>query len=85
MTDVTPAQQAGYDAVYARIRRLGGDAHLNAVIWRAVEAYRNAANEYQAGLADGIARAHAAVAATEPTGVHDIDRALEAIQEAGKC
>ncbi|TDD97604.1 hypothetical protein [Actinomadura rubrisoli] len=36
-------QQAGYDAVYAVIRSTPGDAWRNALIWRAVEAYRTAA------------------------------------------
>jgi len=43
---VSEAQQRGYDAVYAYIRGLEReDVYLNAYIWRAVEAYRLAAND----------------------------------------
>lgn len=42
VSSIPPHQQAGYDAVYEVIRATPGDAWRNALIWRAVEAYRTA-------------------------------------------
>lgn len=49
MPDTTPAphQHAGYGAVWEVIRATPGDAWRNALIWRAVEAYRIAADPEQ--------------------------------------
>jgi hypothetical protein len=42
VSSIPPHQKAGYDAVYEVIRANPGDAWRNAVIWKAVEAYRTA-------------------------------------------
>jgi hypothetical protein len=62
---IPPHQQAGYEAVYEVIRAKPGDAWRNALIWRAVEVYRAAAD-------------HASYQASEHGAASDVDQSNRA-------
>jgi hypothetical protein len=56
-SSVPPHQRAGYEAVYEVIRRFPGSAERNGVVWRAVEAYRAAAEaEIERRVREQVAR-----------------------------
>jgi hypothetical protein len=61
-TTVPPHRLAGYEAVYEVIRSVPGDVYRNALIWRAVEAYRTAseAEHERQVLAEVTDQAHTA-------------------------